>query len=67
MCERAVEKGPYNLKFVPDKYKTQMMCERATEDKPETLEFFPDHFKTQMMYERAVGNKHGHRICSRPV
>ena len=42
MCERAVGIGPYNIKFVPHKYKTQMMCERAVEDKPETLEFVPD-------------------------
>ena len=54
MCERAVEKGPYNLKFAPDHLKTREMCERAIEDKPETLEFVPDHLKTRGMSERAV-------------
>ena len=37
-----LQKGPYNIKFIPDKYKTQIMCERAVEDEPETLEFIPD-------------------------
>ena len=29
ICERAVEKYPYNLKAVPDHFTTQEMCERA--------------------------------------
>ena len=42
MCERAIEEGLYNLKFVPDHLKTRGMCERAIEDDPHSLQYVPD-------------------------
>ena len=47
MCERAIEKDSWNLKFVPDQYKTQEMCERVIENDSETLKFVPDQYKAQ--------------------
>ena len=44
MCERAVEKGPYTLKFVSDHFKTQGMCEKSVEKYPLILIFVPDWF-----------------------
>ena len=57
MCEKAVEKVPHSLKFVPDQYKTQKMCEKAVENKSENLEFVPDQYKIQRMCEKAVENE----------
>ena len=31
MCEKTVEKFPYQLENVPDHFKTQSMCERVVE------------------------------------
>ena len=55
ICERALEKCPYYLKFVPDKYKTQMMCEKTFE-KPWSLllKYAPDNFKTQEACDKTV-------------
>ena len=47
MCEKAVKKEPWPLKYVPNHFKTQRMCEKAFEDKLGTLEHVPDHLKTQ--------------------
>ena len=55
MCNEAVEAYPCILKFVPDKYKTQMMCEKSFE-KPWLLllEYAPDYFKTQEACDKVV-------------
>ena len=47
MCERAVENESYNLKFVPDYFKTQEMCEKAVRDDPYSLQHVPDWFVTR--------------------
>ena len=47
MCEEAVENEPDNLKFVPDKLKTQKMCNKAVEDDTSSLEYVPYWFVTQ--------------------
>ena len=47
MSQRAVEKGPYTLNFVPDHFKTQGMCEKAVEKYPLILIFVPHWFATQ--------------------
>ena len=44
MCERAVEKGPYTLKFVSDHFKAQGICEKSVEKYPLILIFVPDWF-----------------------
>ena len=55
MCNEAVEAYPCTLKFVQDKYKTQMMCKKAFE-KPWSLlsEYAPDCFKTLEACDQAV-------------
>ena len=45
MCEKAVEKDPWRLYDVPDRFKTKRMCEKAVEKDPLCLEHVPDHFK----------------------
>ena len=42
MCERAIEKDPWLLKFVSDHLKAQRMCENALEKDPWVLKFVPD-------------------------
>ena len=54
MCERAVEKYPYSLKFVPDNFKAQEMCNDAVQKRPHLLEYVTDHFKTKGMCDDAV-------------
>ena len=57
MCNEAVEKSPWVLKFLPDQYKTQEMCNGAVQNEPWMLEHVPDQFKTQEMCNRAVGQR----------
>ena len=54
MCEKAVEKDPYQLGDFPDCLKTQEMCGKAVEDEPEILEYVPDHLKTKEICKEAV-------------
>ena len=42
MCEKAVEKFPYQLENVPDHFKTQSMCEKAIEKASWLLIYVPD-------------------------
>ena len=35
ICEKAVEKSPYQLVDFPDCFKTQEMCIKAAEDEPD--------------------------------
>ena len=57
MCERAVEKYPGTLEFVPSHLKTQEMFERAVEKYPLYLSDVSDHFKTQDMCDKPVRRK----------
>ena len=42
MCVKALEIGPWFLKYIPDQYNTKGMCEKAVENESENLEFVPD-------------------------
>ena len=46
MCNEAVEKSPWALRFVPDHFVTQKMCNRAVQKVPEVLEYVPNWFVT---------------------
>ena len=39
MCEGAIEASSWQLKYVPDQYKTQEMCNKAVRDDPSTLRY----------------------------
>ena len=54
MCEKAVEKSPYQLGDFPDRFETQEMCIKAVEDEPDVIEYVTDHFKTEEMCEKAA-------------
>ena len=53
----SVEKNPFLLKYIPDKYKTEDMCNNAVNSKPWVLQYVPDQFKTQDMCDSAVDNE----------
>ena len=57
MCDGAVRKDPWNLKFVPDHVKRQEICKKVVEVDPSSLQLVPDHLKTQEMRDKAVLNK----------
>ena len=57
MCDKAVERGLYALRSVPDQYKTREMRGIATERNLYPLEHVPDQYKTQVICERAVKTK----------
>ena len=57
MCEKAVEKDPWQLGNFPDHFKTQRMYEKVVKDEPDTLRFVPDHLKTPGACEKAVEKK----------
>ena len=42
MCKHAVEKLPYLLRYVPDRYKTQQMWGKAILENNGTLKSVPD-------------------------
>ena len=42
MCQHAVKKLPYLLRYVPDQCKTQQMCEKAILENGGTLKSVPD-------------------------
>ena len=42
MCQHAVKKLPYLLRYVPDRCKTQQMCEKAILENGGTLKTVPD-------------------------
>ena len=54
MCDKAVEKDPWQLKYVPDCFKTKRVCKKAVENKPENLRYVPDHLKTEEACYEAV-------------
>ena len=42
MCNHAVKKLPYLLRYVPEQYKTQQMCDKAIPENDRTLKSVPD-------------------------
>ena len=54
MYLRAVERWPFELKFVSGQYMIQEIREGAVEPLPYAWEFVPGQYITQEMYEKAV-------------
>ena len=54
MRERAIEKIPGCLKYIPGYFETAKMCIKAVEKETESLEHVPDNFKTGEMCKRAI-------------
>ena len=54
MCEKAFEKTPLSLKYIPNRFKTQEKCDAAVRIEPYLLANVPDHFKTQKMCDNVV-------------
>ena len=57
MCNNAVSKKPYVLKYVPDLYNSQEMCNIAVFKNEWILKYVPDQYKTQEMCNNAVEAK----------
>ena len=47
MCIKAAETGPWQLAYVPDRFKTQEMCNKAVHVDPCLLNYVPDWFVTR--------------------
>ena len=45
MCNHTVEKLPYLLRYVPDKYKNQNLCDKSILENGRTLKSVPDCYK----------------------
>ena len=56
MCEKAFQKTPLSLKYIPNRFKTQEKCDAAVRIEPYLLANVPDHFKTQKMCDNVVRN-----------
>ena len=54
MCNEAVHRDPYALRYVPDNLKTQGMCNEEVHKSRWCLKYVPDHLKTEEMYNKAV-------------
>ena len=54
MCNEIVRNCPWELKFIPDYFKTKEMCEKAVKLYPWSLEYVEDHFRTEDMCGEAV-------------
>ena len=48
MCEKAVEKYPWLLKYIPDHLKTQEMCNEVVQEIPCLLEYVPLSVQEQL-------------------
>ena len=51
MCEKAVDASPWQLKYVPDQYKTHETCDKVVRDDRSSLRYVPNRFVT------------GERVC----
>ena len=47
MCEKAFEKNPWSLEYIPNHYKTQGMCNEVTQKGLFLLEHVPNWFVLQ--------------------
>ena len=52
MCIKAAETGPWQLEYVPDRFKTQEMCNKAVHVDPCLLNYVPDWFVTREQINR---------------
>ena len=51
MCKKTVEVDPWQLRDVPDYFKTQGMCDKAVGNYLFSLQFVPDWFVTQQQID----------------
>ena len=65
MWNLAVNKLPFVIQYVPDRYKTKAMCYKVILRNGGRLMFFPDHYKDQNMFNKAVDN-YPHALKSVP-
>ena len=49
MCEKAVEKNSWSLKYIPDYLKTQEMCDIIVKDNTYSLQYVPKWFVNQQL------------------
>ena len=52
MIKRVVEKEPFMLKYIIDKYKTQQVCDKAVDAYLPALQTVTDWFVTNKMLEK---------------
>ena len=45
MCQNAVKKLPFVIRYAPDQYKTQQICDKAVLQNVETLGSVPECYK----------------------
>ena len=45
MCKHAIQKLPYLLRYVPDRFRTQQVCNKAILENGGTLQSVPDCYK----------------------
>ena len=50
MCKHAVKKLPYQLRYVPDRYKTEQMCDETTLENCGILNSIPGCYKNQQCF-----------------
>ena len=60
MCERAVEKSPWQQKDIPYHFRTEKMCGRVVEENPWYLGHVPDQYNAEEMCNKAV-------VCITPL
>ena len=65
MCNYAVKKLPYLLRYFLDWYKTKKMCNRAILKNGGTLGFVPGWYKTHEISNKAVDNYDEHNYMFR--
>ena len=56
MCQHAVKKLPFVMRYVLHRYTTQKMCNKAILKNCGTLAFVPDCYKNQQMCDEAINN-----------
>ena len=47
MCQYAVKKLPFVIRYVPDQYKTQKMCDKVVLENGGKLKSVPDCYENQ--------------------
>ena len=49
-----MRENPFQLKYCPDKYKTQNMCDETVDDCLVALKFVPHYFVTSKMIKNVI-------------
>ena len=59
MCIKALKVGPWQLKYVPNHFKTQEICDKAVRDDSSSLQYASDWFVTmEWVYMGYDGSEH---------